>query len=161
MFLKFLNFILYFLFFFKESQVSRLNIKSKIYILFYCKNYYLYIIFGGSAKSTHLVKNQPTAWAQDFTEKSIQSRKINPKNTKPNGHTRIGHIFKSNSIDTSIYTYCRILAILIDLNIVLYTDQISTYNGFSKVLFPISAKNRSPCMMPLVLLVKKLYLRYK
>ena len=34
---------------------------------------------------------------------------------------------------------------------------IYTYVGFSKVLFPISAKTRIPCVTPLVLLVKKSY----
>ena len=33
------------------------------------------------------------------------------------------------------------------------------YDGFSKVLFPISAKNRIPCVTPLVLLVKKVILK--
>ena len=50
---------------------------------------------GGGAKSTHLVKSQPTAWAQGFREKSTQSGKVNPKSTKPNGHTRIGHVLEA------------------------------------------------------------------
>ncbi len=33
------------------------------------------------------------------------------------------------------------------------------WDGFSKVLFPISAKNRIPCVTPLVLLVKKVILK--
>ena len=36
-------------------------------------------------------------------------------------------------------------------------EHIDTHDGFSKVLFPISAKNRIPCVTPLVLLVKKSY----
>ena len=34
-----------------------------------------------------------------------------------------------------------------------------TYDGFSKVLFPISATTRTPCMTPFVLLVKKVFLK--
>ena len=47
-----------------------------------------------------------------------------------------------------------------------YADLCSTHitvywhiDGFSKVLFPISAKNRIPCVTPLVLLVKKVILK--
>ncbi len=36
---------------------------------------------------------------------------------------------------------------------------IYIYDGFSKVLFPISAKDRIPCVTPLVLLVKKVILK--
>ncbi len=89
-------------------------------------------LLGGSAKSTHLVKNQPTAWAQGFREKSTQSGKVAPKNTKPNGHTRIGHVFRSSSIYTKVCARCRILAILIDLNIALclYLWQINRKHKF-------------------------------
>ena len=38
-------------------------------------------------------------------------------------------------------------------------EEDEIYDGFSKVLFPISAKNRIPCVTPLVLLVKKVILK--
>ena len=52
-----------------------------------------------------------------------------------------------------------------DVHIYLYKNvyviyrYIYIYDGFSKVLFPISAKNRIPCVTPLVLLVKKVILK--
>ena len=90
-------------------------------------------LLGGSAKSNHLVQSQTTAWAQSFREKSNQSGKVNPKRSKPNGHTTIGHVFRSSSIYTKVRAHCRILAILIDLNIPFCADHIGTSTLTNKI----------------------------
>ena len=101
------------------------------------KNLYHYIktkpYLAVAAKSNHLVQSQNTAWAQSFREKSNQSGKVNPKKSKPNGHTTIGHVFRSSSIYTKVRAHCRILAILIDLNIPFCADHIGTSTLTNKI----------------------------